>query len=201
MKPEKINQFFVALDRELHLPAEVIIIGASAESLMGHVRPSLDIDFEIRAKSGHSGLFRKNVVRAIETAQEKVKIAVNYSENIKGWSMINYLDYRKTAIPYKKIGLLDVKIMAPEYWTIGKMTRFLELDIQDMLKIIKAKNIAPERLRKIWIKAFASSDLSLELGQFKQHVIFFVERHGTGMWGRSFNAEKWIQEFTAKLDR
>jgi hypothetical protein len=199
MKPEMIDKFFVLLDQELNLEADIILIGASAASLMGHVRPSLDIDFEIRPKSKASKTFKLKAVKAIAFAQATLKVAVDYSENIKGWSMINYLDYRKTAIPYKQIGKLNVKLIAPEYWTIGKMARFLELDIQDMKKIIREKAVSPDRLRLIWTKAILSSDLSLELGQFKDHVIFFVKQHGRQIWGKSFDPGLWIDQFQKKL--
>lgn len=199
MKPELIDEFLEILNRELDMRAEIILIGASAASLMGHVRPSLDIDFEIRPKSKTSKTYKKKMAQAIQKAQEQLKIAVDYSENINGWSMVNYLDYRKTAIPYKNIGKLDVKLIAPEYWTIGKMARFLELDVQDMIKIIRSKKLNPDRLKLIWLKAIEASDLSLELGHFKDHVIFFIKRHGRKLWGKDFDADAWIQSFQSRL--
>ncbi len=70
------------------------------------------------------------------------------------------------------------------------MARFLELDIQDMLKIIRRKKLSPGRLIKIWIAAVNASDLSLELGQFRDHVIYFLGRHARRLWGKKTDSAK-----------
>ncbi len=197
MNKKKIHEFFKRLDIYLDQKATVIVVGASAASLMGHVRPSFDIDFEIRLSRSTPAQKRKLAETILKTARE-TGVAVNFSENIGGWSMVNYLDYRKTALAYKKFGKLDVKLIEPCYWTIGKMTRFLELDIQDMVKIIRKKKIKPERVVSVWAQAFQASDLSLELGQFKEHVLFFLKQYSTKLWGRKSVAQKLIDLFLKK---
>ena len=176
MNKRQIDLFFKTLDQKLAARANVILTGASAGSLMGHIRPSFDIDFEIRLQKKTPGLKAK-LETAINQAAQIAGVAVNYSESIAGWSRINYLNYRKTAIPYKTIGKLRIQLIAPEYWTIGKMARFYELDIQDMLKIIKKKKLKADTLIHIWVKAIRSSDLSLELGQFRDHVVYFLKHY------------------------
>jgi len=195
MTPRKILSFFKRLDQRLNRSADVIIVGASAGSLMGHIRPSFDIDFEIRVKGSKGAAVRAALEAAIHEASEEAGVAVNYSENVGGCSMISYLNYRKTAVLYQKVGKLNLKLIAPEYWTIGKMTRFLELDIQDMIKIIRGKKIPPSRLIKIWIAAVKASDLSLELGQFRDHVVYFLKKHGRRIWGKNTDVEKWTGLF------
>lgn len=199
MNQRQIDLFFKTLDRELGLKGIVIVTGASAGSIMGHIRPSFDIDFEIRL-SKKSAAVKTKLEPAIDRAGKVAGVAVNYSENIGGWSRINYLDYRKTALPYKKIGKIEVKLIAPEYWTIGKMARFLALDIQDMIKIIKKKKIKPEALLRIWTKAIRASDLSLELGQFRDHVIYFLKHYGKKIWGRQTDTEQLIHQFQRQLN-
>ena len=194
MKPRQINFFFKTLDQKLQLKGEVILLGASAGALMGHIRPSLDIDFEIRTRGS-----QRTVQQAIQSASEIAGVAVNYSENVGGGSRINYLDYRKTAIFYKKIGKLNIRLIAPEYWTIGKMARFLDLDLKDIIKIIRRKKIKPERLILIWAKAIRSSDLSLELGQFRDHVLYFLKVYGKKIWGKKFNLNQTIEIFKKRV--
>ena len=109
--------------------------------------------------------------------------------------MISFLDYRKHAILYKKIGSLKVKILAPDYWTIGKMGRFLEIDIQDMIKVIKRKKIKSENLIALWAKALRSSPLSPAKGRFRNNVVFFLKEHGKAIWGKNFNLEEAIKRF------
>lgn len=194
MNKRQIDLFFKTLDHRLGLKANVIVTGASAGSLMGHIRPSVDIDFEILLSSKNP-LTKARLESAIDRAAKVAGVAVNFSENMGGWSRINYLDYRKTAVPYKKIGKLKVKLIAPEYWTIGKMARFLELDIQDMIKIIKKKKLKPKSLIHIWTKAIRSSDLSLELGQFRDHIIYFLKTYAKKLWGSKTNASFLVEEF------
>lgn len=195
MTPRQIDRYFKTLDRLLARPAEIIVVGASAGALMGHIRPSFAIDFEIRLKGKKSAASRRLIAQAVEIAARENGVAVNYSENIGGGSRIHYLDYRKMAETYKKIGKLKVKIAAPAYWTIGKMARFLELDIQDMVQIIKKKKIAPEILIRIWARALNSSDLSLELGQFRDHVLYFLRNYGQRVWGRKFDIQRHVDKF------
>ena len=189
MTEKTIRLYFKELDRRLGAEAVVILVGAGAGSLMGHIRPSLDIDFEIRLR-GRSAKTRGLLDQAVKEAAAAIGVAVNYSEDIGHWSMVSYLDYRKTALLYRRIGKITVKLIAPEYWTIGKMTRFLELDIRDMVKIIQKKELRPTRLVGVWSRAMKDSSLSLELGQFREHALFFLKKYGKKLWGKSFDEEK-----------
>ncbi len=199
MNKKKIHEFFKRLNTNLDERATVIVVGASAGSLMGHVRPSFDIDFEFRLAKNTPAKKKSASAAILKTAQE-TGVAVNFSENIGGWSMINYLNYRKTAVPYRLFGKLDVRLIEPAYWTIGKMTRFLELDIQDMVKIIRKKKIKHETLIGIWAQAFRSSDLSLELGQFKDHVLFFLKQYGKKIWGKKIKAAELKESFLKQIE-
>ena len=195
MRPRDIHFFFKLLDQSLNRPAQIILLGASAGALMGHIRPSVDIDFEIRLKKSKKVLHPEALETILQAVAKRSRVAVNYSEDVSHWSMISYLDYRRTAVPYKRIGKLAIKIMAPEYWTIGKMARFLDLDIQDMIKIIRIKKLKPQRLLKLWKLALEKSHLSLELGEFRRHVIQFVGTYGKGLWGRGFDPDKALKTF------
>ncbi|OGW84077.1 MAG: hypothetical protein A2987_05400 [Omnitrophica bacterium RIFCSPLOWO2_01_FULL_45_10] len=200
MNKRQIDLFFKILDQELDLNGIVILTGAGAGSLMGHIRPSFDIDFEIRLHRKTPAIKTK-LQMSIDKAAKIAGVAVNYSENISGWSRINYLEYRKTAVPYKTIGKLRVQLIAPAYWTIGKMARFYELDIQDMVQIISKKKLKPELLIDIWAKAIRASDLSLELGQFRDHVIYFIKHYAKKIWGPATDPVILIATFEQKLKR
>ena len=196
MKQSKIDFFFSELDHEFRKPSEVIITGAACAALMGYVRPSADIDFEIRLKkSSHSVQDKALLERAVEQSSKKTALATNYSEDISHWSMINYLDYRKKAKSYKTFGHLRVKLMAPEHWTIGKMGRFLELDILDMRKVIQKMRLQPDALIKTWARAFRLSPLSLAKGQFRDHVLYFLRNYGKAVWGKNYDSNLAVQNF------
>lgn len=192
MQKRQIDLFFRELDKALNRRAFIILLGASAGSLMGHIRPSFDIDFEIRF--GNPKPDRSLVQEKILAAARKAGVAVNFSENVDHWSMVSYLDYRKTALPYKKFGKLEVKLIDPAYWTIGKMARYYPLDIRDVAAVIKRKKIQPGILAALWRKALLSSDLSLELGQFKDHACHFLKTYGRKLWGKNFKSEIFIKQ-------
>ena len=194
-----IHLFLNALAHGLNLPSEVILTGASAGFLMGHVRPSLDVDFEIRLKGRRSLKAKAKLEEAVANASKLTGLSAQYSENIGGWSMISYLDYQKSARPYRRFGKLNVKIMAPEYWTIGKMARFFEMDVRDMIQIIRKKKIKPEPLIRLWAKALNSSSLSIELGQFRNHVIYFIRKYGKKIWGSSTDPDRLIMFFRRQI--
>ena len=193
MRKNLIDLFFMELNRELDRPADVIVTGAAAGALLGSVRPSVDIDFEMRVRSKKAG--GKPADQAVRAAASRVGIATNYSEDISRWSMIDFLDYRKQALPYKKIGLLDVKFMAPEYWTIGKMVRYWELDVQDVRKVIRKRKISPDELVSLWARALRASPLSQACGEFRDHVTDFLKRYGKRLWGSAFDADAALDVF------
>lgn len=194
MHKRQIDLFFRELDKALGLKAEIILLGASAGSLMGHIRPSFDIDFEIRVSGGRR--HKKKIEATILKTARKAGVAVNYSENVDHWSMVSYLDYRKSALPYQKFGRLNVKLIAPAYWTIGKMARYYALDSKDIAAIIKKKKLKPRPLVRLWKEALESSDLSLELGQFKKHAAHFLKTYGRRLWGEKFRYENYIKKLT-----
>src|SRR5687767_14043239 len=115
MKEDFVNQFFRELDKNLKAPGEIILTGAVAWAIFGHVRPTRDIDFEIRLKSKSTA---GALPKSIQITSSSLATAVQYSEDRSRWSDISYLDYRKTAEPYKRIGGLNVKTIVPEHWTI-----------------------------------------------------------------------------------
>jgi hypothetical protein len=196
MDTQLIERFFIELDQEFGRPAEVIITGAAAGALMGHIRPSTDIDFEMRLNaSDATDKDRRDMENAVNKVSEKMKIAVNFSEDISHWSMIDFLDYRETAHDFKKIGQLKVKILAPEHWTIGKMGRFVALDIIDIKSIIKTKKLKSGPLIELWAKALKTSPMSMDKKSFKDHVIYFINKHGHEAWGKSFDPQTAIDHF------
>jgi len=198
MQKNLIDLFFKELDRTLSCPSLVILTGAAAGAIYGNVRQSVDIDFEIRLKRKDKNATRnqENILQdSIRETSSKLGIASNYSDDISHWSMIDYLNYRKTAIPYKKIGQIDVRLMAPEHWTIGKMTRFLEIDVKDMVKVIKKKRLSAGMLIALWARALRASPLSLTKGQFRRNVETFLNVHGKKLWGATFDRQRAINDF------
>lgn len=196
MRKKQIHSFFTELDRQLKTPAEAIVTGAAAASLMGYLRPSQDIDFEIRFKEKKGrGRGASRLESAVRKAEKKAGVAANYSSDISHWSMIDYLNYRTRAIPYRVFGRLNVRVISPAHWTIGKLARFFEIDALDLRKVLKKKKLRPGPLIELWARVLRKSPLSLAKGDFRDHAIDFLKTYGKKVWGKDFDTERAVQQF------
>lgn len=194
MRSPEADKFFRALAKRLDEPAIVYLTGAVAGAIFGKVRSSADIDFAIEPKRKGEKSWRKINDALLETSDE-VCVTVQYARDIDRWGMISLLDYRRTAIPYRKFGSIDVRTLDPVYWSIGKLTRCLDQDVQDLLTVLKKKKVAPARLVKTLGKALRQSPPSTQRFQFRQHVEEFLEKHGRKVWGAKFDPAISIRTF------
>lgn len=172
-----MNRFFEELDRQLSRPATIILVGGAAALLLGGVRPTQDVDFSIQTKEAPS-----IVARGILFSEKQSGLQSEYSSDIERWSMLNLLDYRKHVRPYKKFGKVNVTILEPEYWSIGKMGRYYDSDIQDMVSVFKNQNTQLSPLVSVWKKVIKDSPLSDDLFHFKKHIEHFLNHFGGQFW-------------------
>lgn len=198
MNKAQIDRFFQALAGELDEPARIILTGAAAGSLMGSKRPSVDIDFAIELARKDRRLWSK-VTGAVERASRMTATETNYLDDIDRWGTITLLDYRKHARPYRRFGKLTVSVLDPVYWSIGKITRYLDPDIGDLEAVLRRQRVRPEALTQLWAKALRKSPLSPALVLFRKQAEHFLRRSGPRIWGRKFNPEKTIKAFNDAL--
>lgn len=191
-----IDRFFLELDKETDTPLKIILTGAMAGMIMGNVRPSVDIDFEVKIDSKEKK--EESVNSAIQTVSERLGIPVEYSDNIEGWGQISFLNYRDTAELYKQIGKIRVFVLSPECWSIGKISRYIELDQKDVAAIFKKKSIRFEKICDFWALALRSSPLSGRSREFRDHVINFFQEEGQNVWGKDFDPTEAIKRFKTK---
>lgn len=185
MDQKIIDNFFTKLSLKIKDETKIILLGGSASLLLGGVRPTKDIDFEI--KSGSKPEF---VAQSIEKTEKETGVKTEFSENVDHWSMISFLDYQNHTVPYKKFGAISVEILKPEYWSIGKMARFYESDVQDMVHVFTHQKTKHDDLLKVWENALKASPLSDQLLPFKQHCKQFLDLYGKQIWGSQFNLKK-----------
>ncbi len=178
MLAKDIDHFFECLDKELHAPTRVILIGGAAATLYGSKRPTEDIDFELQTSEPEDQL-----AKAILAAEMASGIKAQYSTDIDHWGMISLGDYRKHTRPYKKIGKITVELLQPEYWSIGKVSRYYDSDVEDMVLVFKRQKTDPNHLLAVWQEALKYSPVSNALFLFKQQVAQFFRQHGRGIWG------------------
>ncbi|OGX29338.1 MAG: hypothetical protein A3B78_01480 [Omnitrophica WOR_2 bacterium RIFCSPHIGHO2_02_FULL_67_20] len=193
MNRRQIDRFFAVLGRELTVSATAIVTGAAAGALWGHVRPSLDIDFAIRPSGGQRQWGQ--VESAVERARQLTGVTANYAVDIDRWGAISLLDYRRHTQPYKAFGRLTVRLLDPAYWTIGKLTRYLQPDIDDMVAVLTRKEQAVHPLVRLWGQALRKSPRSVACSQFRRQVEDFLTTSGPTIWGKAFDAQKTIADF------
>lgn len=196
MKKSDIDIFFKELGKELKKPAKIWLTGGAASLLLGGVRPTMDVDF---AFSGGGSLDQFEI--NINKAHQKSGLNAEYAEDIDRWSMISFLDYKKHSTLYKKIGKIQVFILDPEYWSIGKITRYLDSDVSDMVAVFKKQKTTPDQLIKVWAQALKKSPKSEALFHFKKHVEHFLKAHGTKIWGNKFVEQIFCEKFRTLTEK
>ena len=191
-----IDRFFKVLSGQLDRKAHVVLTGAAAGNLLGDVRPSSDIDFAINIKESNPQSWEK-IEAAIRDTIRDTGLNANYAQDIDRWGLISLMDYLKHTLPYQQFGLIKVEILAPAYWSIGKMTRYLQLDIRDMVRVFKKQKIAYQELARTWGAALKKSPRSTALFQFRKHVEDFLRHYGRSIWGKTFDPERAVLLFNS----
>lgn len=194
MHPRAIDRFFRILDKEFDRRATMIVTGAAAGSLWGHVRPSRDIDFGIEL-AGRNPQGWEAFQAAVERTSRRTGIGVNYAEDIDRWGSISLLDYRRHTVPYRRFGKLSVRLLDPVYWSIGKLGRYFDLDVHDVVAVLRRTRVPALRLIRVWAKALRESPRSPAVFQFRLQVEHFLSAHGCAIWGRRFDARAAIEQF------
>lgn len=198
MTKRQIERFFRLMAESSTEPATVIVTGAAAGSLWGHVRPSADIDFALRPGRRHRRAWPA-LEGAVTRAVQLSGISANYAEDIDRLSAISFLDYRRHARPYRRFGKVRVRVMDPAHWSIGKIARYLDPDVRDLVAVLRRRRVAPRRLVRLWARAVRRSPRSPALTQFCRQAEHFLHAYGRRVWGRSFRAEPVIEEFRRAL--
>lgn len=193
MKGE-IHRFFEVLAREFARPARVLLTGAAAAALWGSVRPSRDVDFEIQLtdRTPSSG---REFQTAVQRTVEQTGIEANYAEEIDRWGMISLAGYRRRTLPYRRFGRLEVRLLEPAYWAIGKLDRYVQSDVEDLRFVLRKRRPPLGHVARVWGRALRQSPLSETGLLFRRHVEHFLRAHGREIWGRRFDPAAAIGTF------
>jgi len=198
MNPRQIDRFFRILGHEYDDPATIILTGAAAGSLWGNRRPSLDIDFGVTLHGR-----RRNRWVLFEHALAKTRklsgIPVNYAEDLDRWGSISLLDYRRHTRRYRKFRKLDVRLLDPVYWSIGKLSRYLDPDVHDLAAVLKRQRVPVSQLTRIWARAVKASPRSMACEHFCRQTEHFLRRIGPSIWGKTFDGEEAVRQFQRGL--
>lgn len=196
LKPEDLNRFFDALARRWHHPTTVILVGGAASFVFGGVRPTQDIDFEVRLKDPTASW--ETFDAAVQAARDETAIHVQYSESVERWSQLAFLDYRKHTRPFKRFGALDVRVLDPLYWSIGKIGRYWDQDIKDLIAVFQRHHTDPVALATLWHEVLRRSPKSTQLASVRRQALHFFETHGPRIWGSALPLERIRTLFSVK---
>lgn len=190
MKKKEVDLFFKALATQISEPLQFYITGGVASWLMGGHRPTQDIDFAVRGSKNWNALSEQ-----IYKTSQTHKIVVEFAEDISRWGMIGLADFTLRAKLYKKFGSLQVYLLEPSIWSIGKISRYLADDISDLEIVFKKQKVKPETVIKTWIEALKESPKSSEQILFVKKVEDFLKNSGPKIWGKKFGVERYSQQF------
>ncbi len=129
MNRKQIEHYFKIVDKIYAKKCRIILTGAAAGALYGRVRATMDIDFSAEAADW------EGFSKAVEEASVRTGIAAQYAEDIDRWSAITFMDYKKHTFIYGRFGRTEVRLMEPSYWAIGKLSRYLDPDIGDLVRV------------------------------------------------------------------
>ncbi|PIQ88925.1 MAG: hypothetical protein COV72_05775 [Candidatus Omnitrophica bacterium CG11_big_fil_rev_8_21_14_0_20_42_13] len=192
MKPKDIDLFFNRLSENFSGNVKIIILGGAGSLLMGGKRPTLDIDFEVRFNDGEN-IDRVKFQEAIKKTTQTTGISAQFSEDAERWSEISLSDYSEHLKTYKAFKNIAVYFLEPEYWSIGKISRYWDQDIQDMIAVFKHENIGPINLLAVWTTAISQSPLSSQLFSAKKHIFHFFKTFGRKIWDKDYPEEKILE--------
>ncbi|MEP6654833.1 MAG: hypothetical protein ABJA82_15830 [Myxococcales bacterium] len=202
----QIDRYLTILAAQLGVPARAFLTGAAAAALWGRVRPSADIDFGLELR--HTGSAQPEdrttdgdswriIEQAVERTTKLTGIPASVAADIDRWGMITLLNYRRTSRLYRRFGKLDVRLLDPVNWSIGKLTRALDPDLRDVAEVFRRQAVSWIRAAGTWGRALRASPPSTSQFQFRRHVEDFFTRRGPVIWGTRFEAESAIRRFHA----
>lgn len=194
MTRQQLDRFFTTLAREYDGSVRVILTGAAAGSITGPLRPSLDVDFGVELPRRTASRWQA-LTEAIERTVRLTGIPAQYAEDIDRWGAISLLDYRAHTTPYRRFGKVRVDVLDPAYWSIGKLTRYLDPDVFDMVAVLKRTRVPVVRLVRLWGRALRASPRSMACTEFRTHAEHFLQTHGRRIWGTPFDANRAIAAF------
>lgn len=196
MKISDVERFFKELDRRAKTPLQIILTGGAAAIVMGVKRVTQDIDFEVELKAGPNRLDAWDAVQKhIADTATATGITPQFSEDIDRWSSIA-MPFKKSR-PWKKMGHVDVRILEPSLWAIGKLSRYLATDEKDLVTVFQLIKPDLKAVVNTWGKALGKSPASSAQPTFRKHVELFFQENGRKIWGKKFDAASVFESFLA----
>ena len=189
MNKRQIERYFETLAKIYPKKCRIVLTGAAAGALYGNVRSTMDIDFAATTKNW------EEFANAVAKTSARMAIEAQFAENIDRWSSISLMDYQKHTFIYKRFGSIELRLMEPAYWAIGKLTWYLDSDIHDMVKVFKKTHTSWNAVARVTGRALRQSPKSTTCFLFRRQNEDFFDRFGKKIWGKSFDPKKAVSLF------
>lgn len=188
MKIKDVVNFFSEVDKRVSIPIKVILTGGAAGILYGLKRVTHDIDFEVQfLKTGTQNKKWRGIQIILDEVSRLTGITPQYADDIDRWSSIALPSKKNQR--FQKLGKVDLCVLAPELWAVGKLTRFLDTDVQDLKTVLKQTEVKPEACARTWGEALRISPPSPAQSIFRKQVDYFLTAFAKTVWGRSTDPE------------
>jgi len=115
-------------------------------------------------------------------------ITPQFSEDIERWSSITFPNKKSTL--YKQIGNVELRLLDPSVWAIGKLTRFLPHDERDLRIVLRKNKSDPKYLARFWGRALGLSGMSSTQDMFRRQVLLFFKLYARSLWGPSTHPDE-----------
>jgi hypothetical protein len=195
MKLADVHNFFEQVARRMTVPARVVITGGAAAIAFGVSRATEDIDFEVEltiSPAKHADAW-KTLESVLRTVQTVTGIAPQFSEDIDRWSAIALPSKRSKRL--WKFGAVDVQILHPLDWSVGKLARYMASDESDVVTVFKKKAVSAPSAARVWGQALGLSPASSAQTLFRNNVKSFFDQHALALWGPSADPKRLFETF------
>ena len=179
MADSRFETFLKALSLRWPHPATLIVTGAWAAATWGRVRHTRDVDFEV---TGVPERLMADFDEAVRAAESDSGLMAQYSQRIDRWSALSLLAYRRNAKPIKRYGRIQVRVLDPLHWSIGKVGRYFNKDVTDLVEVFKRVQPDPLVVARTWSRALRASPASSQLWNIKRQMLDFFRTHGPAVW-------------------
>lgn len=193
MNPKKLVPFFEEVGKQLKSPVRVVLTGGAVLGIYAQARFTQDLNFAVEAAEGFEA-----AVEIFERVAVKHDLDLQYSEDIGNWSQLSLLDWRQNTIHLGTYWKLTVDVLSPLYFSLGKIARSMEQDLQDISDVFRAKNVRGEDVVALWIRALKESPKSSAIPAIKKYMKEFLSTGGRGIWD---NGADLVQMFEEKVRR
>ena len=195
MNLSQAEAYFSELGRRLPAQTVIVLTGGIAASLLADARTTDDIDFAvIKPLVRHWDA----VAALLQNMAAKRGIQVQFSEDLDRWGAVSLLDWKRHTRLHRKSGKLEIRILDPLYFSIGKITRGTQRDVDDLVAVLKAQKVGWEPLVKLWAKALKKSPRSTALPLVKRQMLGFLRAQGPTIW-KPFDPDEAVAKLQAAL--